>query len=89
MSTKSRTPTRYKSERVYLSPNIPISVIRRFARAVAERFHPNKIILFGSYAYGEPDEDSDVDLLVIMPARNQLNQAFQIRLAFAPRFRWT
>jgi len=27
--------------------------------------HPEKIILFGSYAYGEPNEDSDIDILVI------------------------
>ena len=27
--------------------------------------HPEKIILFGSYAYGRPSDDSDVDLLVI------------------------
>jgi predicted nucleotidyltransferase len=56
-------------------------VIRRYARAVAERFAPEKIILFGSYAYGQPHEDSDVDLLVIMPARNELDQAVRIRLA--------
>ncbi|HLF73175.1 MAG TPA: nucleotidyltransferase domain-containing protein [Anaerolineales bacterium] len=30
---------------------------------IAEQFHPNKIILFGSYAYGKPSEDSDVDIL--------------------------
>ncbi len=30
------------------------------------RLHPNKIILFGSYAYGKPTPDSDVDLLVIL-----------------------
>jgi predicted nucleotidyltransferase len=30
-----------------------------------ERFHPEKIILFGSYAAGEADEGSDVDLLVV------------------------
>ncbi len=36
-----------------------------FVRAIVERTHPERIILFGSYAYGEPDEHSDVDLLVI------------------------
>ena len=65
--------------RCYRSPNIPMAVIRRYARQIAERFHPDKIILFGSHAYGQPHEDSDVDLLVIMPARNQLDQAFKIR----------
>jgi predicted nucleotidyltransferase len=54
-------------------------VIRRFARQVAERFQPDKIILFGSYAYGTPHEDSDVDILVIMPARNEIDQAIKIR----------
>ncbi len=41
--------------------------ISQIAKAIADRFHPEKIILFGSYAYGTPTEDSDVDLLVIMP----------------------
>ena len=41
--------------------------IKRFADEVARRFKPEKIILFGSYAYGQPTPDSDVDLLVVMP----------------------
>jgi predicted nucleotidyltransferase len=41
--------------------------ISSFARQVAQQFKPQKIILFGSYAYGRPTEDSDVDMLVIMP----------------------
>jgi predicted nucleotidyltransferase len=40
--------------------------IRDYAAKIAERFRPEKIILFGSYAYGTPTEDSDVDILVIM-----------------------
>src|SRR5205807_309155 len=59
--------------------NIPMRVIRRFARQVAEHFQPEKIILFGSYAYGQPHEDSDVDILVVMPARNLIDQAIRIR----------
>ncbi len=51
------------------------------SREIAERFHPKKIILFGSYAYGTPHADSDVDLLVIMPARNMIDQAVRIRCA--------
>jgi uncharacterized protein len=61
-------------------------VIRRFARDVAERFRPAKIILFGSYAYGRPHADSDVDVLLIMPARNQLDQAFRIHTQIDPPF---
>lgn len=41
--------------------------IRRFADEVARKFKPKQVILFGSYAYGKPTPDSDVDLLVVMP----------------------
>src|SRR5262249_4514108 len=59
----------------YHSPNVPMSAIRRYARQIVEQFQPDKIILFGSYAYGQPHEWSDVDILVDMPARNQIDQA--------------
>jgi predicted nucleotidyltransferase len=65
----------------YRGDEVPLRVIRRFARQVAERFDPEQIILFGSHAYGTPDEGSDVDILVVMPARNELSQATRIRLA--------
>jgi predicted nucleotidyltransferase len=65
---------------------IPMRVIRSFARAVAERFQPNRIILFGSHAYGTPHADSDVDILVVMPTRNQLDQAVKIHLTLLPPF---
>ncbi|MGH9833036.1 MAG: nucleotidyltransferase domain-containing protein [Blastocatellia bacterium] len=41
--------------------------IRDVCRRIAAEFKPEKIILFGSYAYGKPTPDSDVDLLVVMP----------------------
>jgi predicted nucleotidyltransferase len=69
-----------------LPPNVPRSAIRRFARRIAERFDPEKIILFGSFAYGRPHAFSDVDLLVVMPAREELTQAARIQLAFEPVF---
>jgi len=66
----------------YPSPNIPLSAIKRFARQIAGKFHPDKIILFGSYAYGTPHNESDVDLLVIMRTRNTTNQSIRIYHAF-------
>lgn len=35
-------------------------------RLVAE-FGPSQIYLFGSHAWGRPNEDSDVDLMVVVP----------------------
>ena len=41
--------------------------ITDLSERIVEEFDPERIILFGSYAYGEPAPDSDVDLLVILP----------------------
>ena len=61
--------------------------IHSLAQKVAKQFNPQKIILFGSYAYGKPTEDSDVDLLVIMPFRGKgARKATEILLATDPRF---
>jgi len=62
----------------YHSPNVPMAAIRRYARQIAEKFDPDKIILFGSYAFGQPHEWSDVDILVVMPASNQISKAARI-----------
>ena len=45
---------------------IPKSVIRNLSRQIARQFKPQKIILFGSYARGNPRPESDVDLLIVM-----------------------
>lgn len=45
---------------------IPMPTIDAVVRQVADKFQPEKVILFGSYAYGSPTPESDVDLLVIM-----------------------
>src|SRR6516165_4428948 len=81
-----RTKPRYVQAYRYASPNVPLAVIRRFARRIAERFQPDKIILFGSYAYGTPHEESDVDLLVIMPTRNAIDQSIRIKTAMERPF---
>src|SRR5438874_13796831 len=84
--TRRRLPPPTKPTRWYRGADVPLSVIRRFARQVAERFKPEKIILFGSYAYGTRPADSDVDILVVMPCRNQIDQACRIDAAFDPPF---
>lgn len=54
--------------------------IKAFVKQVVSRFHPQRVILFGSYAYGRPTPDSDVDLLIVMPHRGHaVVQAAEIR----------
>jgi predicted nucleotidyltransferase len=86
MTRKDRTPRKEKLPRWYRGADIPMSVIRRYASEVVVRFQPEKIILFGSYAYGKPHADSDVDILVVMPARNELDQALRIDRFIEPQF---
>ena len=58
---------------------------RDIAEVVAQivgHFHPQQVVLFGSYAYGTPTPDSDVDLLVVMETPLQhVEQAVEIRKA--------
>jgi uncharacterized protein len=58
---------------------IPQSAIKAVVRQIAEQFRPQQIILFGSYAYGQPRPESDVDLLVVMETPlKETEQAIQI-----------
>lgn len=51
---------------VNVRDRVPQEAIDEVVRAIAERFQPQQIILFGSYASGDPRPESDVDLLVVM-----------------------
>jgi predicted nucleotidyltransferase len=66
---------------------IPQAAIDDVVRQIAEKFKPDKIILFGSYAYGKPKQISDVDLLVVMDSSIKENQlSFTIRKAINYHF---
>lgn len=41
-------------------------IIQVITQRIAETFHPQQIVLFGSHAAGNATEDSDIDLLVVM-----------------------
>jgi predicted nucleotidyltransferase len=49
---------------------VTFKAIQDAALQIAERFKPERIILFGSYAYGKPNEDSDVDFMVLVRGLN-------------------
>ena len=54
-----------------------------YLRVIVERCRPEKIILFGSQAYGQPDEHSDVDLLVVRKGiASERESIREIRRAF-------
>lgn len=86
MADKRTPSSETLPDRWYRGADVPMRVIRRFARQVAARFKPDKIILFGSHASGTPHADSDVDILVVMPTRNERQQAFRIRCEVPAQF---
>ena len=56
--------------------------IDEMVRRIVDRFNPEKIILFGSHARGTPGQDSDADVLVVMPVKgSKRKQATEIDLA--------
>ena len=66
---------------------IPQKAIDQVVEQIVENFKPQKIILFGSYARGNPRPESDVDMLVIMNTRlKEVQQAIQICQQIEYRF---
>jgi len=61
--------------------------IRKLCDLIVREFQPERIILFGSYAYGNPTPDSDVDLLVVLPFEGKnLLKSLEILNRTNPRF---
>jgi predicted nucleotidyltransferase len=61
--------------------------ITELSQKIAAAFQPEKIVLFGSYAYGNPNDDSDVDLLVILPFQGKsLHKSLEILNEINPKF---
>ncbi len=80
-------------EDVLRDPRYPVHKIADrllpYLRLLVERFHPQHVILFGSYAYGQPNEHSDVDLLVVKDlAQSPVREAAEILKAWRP-LRWS
>ena len=57
-----------------LRPPVTDALLAGITRRIVEHFQPYKIVLFGSYASGTPDLESDVDLLVVMDSDESMAQ---------------
>ena len=60
--------------------------LRPAVQKIVSELNPEKVILFGSYAYGTPNPHSDVDLLVIMKTRASLkDRSWAVSRLLLPR----
>src|SRR2546425_676394 len=76
-------------ESVLRDARYPVSTIADallpYLRVLVEQFAPQQVFLFGSYAYGSPTWDSDVDLLIIKDLDEPpIREASRIRKAWWP-----
>ena len=55
------------------------TMLQGMTRRLVAEFDPCQIYLFGSHAWGKPNEDSDVDLLVIVPASDETRRERELR----------
>jgi predicted nucleotidyltransferase len=66
---------------------VAIRDIQWLSEQIAQRFHPDKVILFGSHARGDASGDSDVDLLVVLPFEGRgLDKSLEILASIDPEF---
>jgi predicted nucleotidyltransferase len=66
---------------------VAMASIQELVSRIAQSFDPQKVILFGSHATGQARDDSDVDLLVIMPlSRPSFWQSLDMLNALRPEF---
>jgi predicted nucleotidyltransferase len=60
------TPIMYIDRGAVKMKTLSDDLLQEIVRRLVAEFDPEQIILFGSHAWGTPDEDSDVDLMVIV-----------------------
>ena len=59
---------------------VEMEKIKTLISQIVRAFDPDRIILFGSHAYGQPGNDSDVDILVVLPFKGKpVRKAIEIR----------
>lgn len=54
-------------------------IINEIVDRILKGYDPKKIILFGSYAHGEPTEHSDIDILIVTERRFTPEETYEIR----------
>lgn len=83
----NKTPGLRRPETVPAGLEVPVGKsLGPAVQKIVQELNPEKIVLFGSYAYGSPNPHSDVDLLVIMKTRaSQKDRSWAVSRLLLPR----
>ncbi len=66
---------------------VTMNQIEDLGRRIGREFRADRVVLFGSYARGVPTDDSDVDLLVVLPFEGKsVHQSVEMRMRLRPAF---
>jgi len=82
-----RTPRLRRPETIPAGLKVSVGKsLRPAIQRIVQELNPEKIVLFGSYAYGIPNPHSDVDLLVIMKTKASLKErSWEVSRLLLPR----
>jgi len=68
-------------------PEVTDALLSEMVSKIVKHFHPDKVILFGSRAWGEPTIESDLDILVVMDLEGSpIRKASEISRIVRPKF---
>lgn len=68
-----------------MTKKVELKKLKIIAEKIVANYNPEKIILFGSYAYGTPNKNSDVDLFIVKKTKNSYKTARDIDGSIFPR----
>lgn len=55
------------------------NIIKKITHKIVKKLRPEKIVLFGSFAWGKPKQDSDIDLFVVKETNDPWKTTYEIR----------
>ncbi|MBI5399720.1 nucleotidyltransferase domain-containing protein [Candidatus Saganbacteria bacterium] len=67
-----------ENKQTTIKPPVTAKLLREIVRRIVAKINPEKIILFGSHAYGHPNSDSDLDLLIIKKTKLSVSKRFGV-----------
>lgn len=88
-STQTSTPTTVWKESFHYPVPVTPELLQTIVQRIIESFQPQRVVLFGSHAWGEPRPESDVDFLVVTKTLSHLRPAhrrFQVKRICQPPF---